>query len=203
MIRTLLLLALTGTTMALTASDASAQWRYRRAWRLGYGASPYYASDSYGYGYSTPYYSTSGYTQGYFNPAPTYASPQTYNSTSGYTPIQPTLPQPMQNNNGIAQAGHATTNGQSSAFLTVWVPSADAELWLGSSTTTSKGIQRQFQSPALEPGQDYVYSVKAKWMENGKPVEQTREVKVRAGQQSTVNFHEIQRENIPTPEKNK
>jgi uncharacterized protein (TIGR03000 family) len=107
------------------------------------------------------------------------------------------------NNNGITQSGYTTTAAQSPAYLTVLVPDANAEIWLGNSATAAKGIQRQFQSPALEPGQDYIYTVKAKWMDNGKPVEQSREVKVRAGQLSTVNFYEAQRENIPAQEKNK
>ena len=72
---------------------------------------------------------------------------------------------------------------------------------LGSSATTQQGIQRTYKSPPLEPGKEYTYTVKARWMMDGKPVEQTREVNVRAGHTSQVNFRDHQAEPVPAPEK--
>ena len=46
-----------------------------------------------------------------------------------------------------------------------------------------------FQSPPMEPGGDYRYVVTARWMENGKMVEQERDVPVKAGQEVTVDFN--------------
>ena len=62
------------------------------------------------------------------------------------------------------------------------VPTADTEIWLGNSKTQSQGMERQYQSPPLESGRDYTYTVKARWTRDGKAVEQTRDVTVRADQ---------------------
>jgi len=47
---------------------------------------------------------------------------------------------------------------------------------------------RAFVSPPLEPNKDYTYDVKAQWMQNGKQTEQTRHVRVHAGERAQVNF---------------
>ena len=52
----------------------------------------------------------------------------------------------------------------------------------------ARGADRSFASPALTPGKTYTYEVKARWMEDGQPVEQTRRVKVEANRTSTVEF---------------
>jgi uncharacterized protein (TIGR03000 family) len=58
----------------------------------------------------------------------------------------------------------------------------DAELWINGSNTKLKGALRQFVSPPLEPAQDYTYEVRARWLENGREVIRTRQLKVRAGE---------------------
>jgi uncharacterized protein (TIGR03000 family) len=199
MIRAILIMTLTGTTLAATAGDAAAQWRYRARGAWGVGVTPYWGTGVY-YSYGYPrygYYGSPYYTYGYstFSPSYAYDSAQNYipptTSTSSYTP-----------QNGVAQAGYTTAgDSQFKATLTVLLPSADADIWLGDTRTITQGMERKFESPALEPGRDYHYTVKARWMVDGKPVEQTRVVPVHAGQSSTVNFRDAISERIPQPDK--
>ena len=45
-----------------------------------------------------------------------------------------------------------------------------------------------FTTPALERDQSYHYTVRARWMKDGKPVEETQRVQVSAGARVTVTF---------------
>jgi uncharacterized protein (TIGR03000 family) len=78
------------------------------------------------------------------------------------------------------------------AHIHVIVP-AGASLWFNGALTTQLGAERDFTSPSLTPGTAFTYEIKARWMQDGRPVEQTREVEVRAGQTTTVDF------NAPAP----
>jgi uncharacterized protein (TIGR03000 family) len=72
-------------------------------------------------------------------------------------------------------------------LIDVRVP-PDAEIWFEGAKTQSTGMFREFVSPALEPGQDYTYQVRARWMENGQEVNKDRELRVRAGNQLALDF---------------
>jgi len=82
--------------------------------------------------------------------------------------------------------------GNTSATLDVKVP-ADARVWVAGQETKQTGSERWFSSPPLTPGKSFAYEVKAEWMENGKKVEQTRNVTVEAGKESLVDFREPSR----------
>ena len=73
------------------------------------------------------------------------------------------------------------------ALVEVRLP-ADADLWFDGHKTAQTGSDRSFRSPALEPGQDYAYDVHARWAAGGKPVDETRQVTVHAGDHVVVNF---------------
>jgi len=75
------------------------------------------------------------------------------------------------------------------ARFTVEVP-ADAEVYLEGIKTRQTGTNRVFVSPRLTPGKQYVYEVRARWMANGNPVEQTKSLMLTAGQRLTVHFPE-------------
>jgi uncharacterized protein (TIGR03000 family) len=70
----------------------------------------------------------------------------------------------------------------------VQVPTADAKLWIEGQQMESQGLERRFVSPPIEPGFSYVYTIRAQWSDNGKPMDQTREVRVRPGERITVDF---------------
>jgi uncharacterized protein (TIGR03000 family) len=51
------------------------------------------------------------------------------------------------------------------------------------------GMERNFTTQPLSAGQEVMYSIRAKWSEAGKDVEQFRAVRVKAGQAATVDFN--------------
>jgi len=73
------------------------------------------------------------------------------------------------------------------AQLIVAVPSG-AEIWLEGAKTQKTGAVRTFESPPLTASLEYSYQVRARWIENGREVEQTRKVMVHAGEKVNVSF---------------
>ena len=72
-------------------------------------------------------------------------------------------------------------------YLDVRVP-ANAEVIVETEKTKQTGPRRSFISPPIPTGRNYVYEIKAKWLENGQEVVRTRQVDVRAGEQVVVDF---------------
>jgi uncharacterized protein (TIGR03000 family) len=131
--------------------------------------SPYYYGSDYGYGYSTPDYS--GYDYGYPSGGTEY-----YGSGSA--------------DPGMDASGYAGADMQSSqntVMLDVNVP-ANAEVFVEGQKTTQTGSRRMFVSPPLTPGRSYTYDIRARWMQNGREVDQTRHVRVQTGQRTRVDF---------------
>jgi uncharacterized protein (TIGR03000 family) len=77
------------------------------------------------------------------------------------------------------------------AVLVLMVP-ADAEVEIeGTKTTTQKGREeRRYQSPPLQFGVKYHYTVKVTWKEEGKDKTLELDVPVRAGEEAKKNFVE-------------
>jgi uncharacterized protein (TIGR03000 family) len=73
------------------------------------------------------------------------------------------------------------------ALLDVRVP-ANAELWFDGYKSKQTGPQREFRTPPLTTGKKYTYTVRAKWVADGKPVEERREVSFTPGQHVKVAF---------------
>lgn len=73
------------------------------------------------------------------------------------------------------------------ATILVRLP-ADAKLTIDGATTRSTEEVRTFLSPPLQAGKEYQYTLRAEVTRDGKKVERSREVTVRAGQQSEVVF---------------
>jgi uncharacterized protein (TIGR03000 family) len=71
--------------------------------------------------------------------------------------------------------------------LTVRVP-ADAEIWFDNTKMTRTGTVREYVTPALTPGQEYSYMVRAHWTAGGRVVDQTHKVSFRPGQSILVDF---------------
>jgi uncharacterized protein (TIGR03000 family) len=86
---------------------------------------------------------------------------------------------------------YASTPAVRHAEVQVQLP-ADAKLYVeGQAVDLSTG-NRKLVSPNLEPGRDYVYTVKAEAVRDGKTVSQTRQVRVRAGHLSQVDFGQLE-----------
>jgi len=79
------------------------------------------------------------------------------------------------------------------ARVTVVVPER-AELWFNDTKTNQTGKRREFATAPLTPGKDFRYRIKARWIEDGKPVELTKAIKVRANSAQTVDFTKMQKE---------
>jgi uncharacterized protein (TIGR03000 family) len=71
----------------------------------------------------------------------------------------------------------------------VRVPKVDAEIWFEGRKTGQTGlIDRRFVSPPLTPGVKYTYEIRVRWFEDRKVTDQTRRVRVHAGERVTVDF---------------
>jgi uncharacterized protein (TIGR03000 family) len=80
-----------------------------------------------------------------------------------------------------------STRPPNEAQIRLRVP-ANAEVWFDGQKTNQTGTVRNFYSPPLTPGQSYRYQVRVRWMQDGRPVEQERIVRVRANSIEDLNF---------------
>jgi uncharacterized protein (TIGR03000 family) len=166
-------------------SGYNSAWSYGRGYYPGY--SNYYGgnySPSYGSYFTPNYLSSSGYN---------YSPDYTYNYTPGYS----SAPAYQYSSSGVTgdvqsfyppASESATPQGDTSAFVKVRVPAEDAEVWFEGSPTKQRGTEREFVSPPLTAGRNYTYEIRARWMENGREMDQTRRVPVRPGERVTVDF---------------
>lgn len=83
--------------------------------------------------------------------------------------------------------GKKTMLDSAPATLVVSVP-AGARLSIGGEATTSTATQRVFVSPALNFGRDYQYTVQAEFQKDGKTVKLSKEVAVKAGEETRISF---------------
>jgi uncharacterized protein (TIGR03000 family) len=161
-----------------------------------YGAMPgYYGYSPYTWGYAPVYstfgsWSNPGYVWGNYNwggysypsyPASSYYSgaPATSYYGSGY---------PAQTGSNYSYGAPDSAQPRNSAMLNVRVPDANADVWVEGKLTQQRGTQREYVSPSLDPDKSYTYQVRARWSENGRDVERTRTVPIRANGTATVDF---------------
>jgi len=123
------------------------------------------------YGYNRGYYYGDG--GAYYDSTPYYSGTPLYGS--GLVPSADSY-------------GYGAATQEMPAQINVQVP-ANAKVWFDGTPTEQTGSNRVFASPALTPGRDYHYTVKAQWREGDKDVTQLRRVDVRAGANVTVDFN--------------
>jgi uncharacterized protein (TIGR03000 family) len=130
----------------------------------------YYGAMRYDGGYGPSWYGTPAY----------YGGPMSYGSTTypgGYAYGRP-----------FDGGGYYEASGiDAPATIVVRLP-ADAKLTIDGSATQSTDSLRTFVSPPLQAGKEYQYTLRAEVTRDGKKVERTREVTVRPGRTSEVNF---------------
>jgi uncharacterized protein (TIGR03000 family) len=144
---------------------------------------PYYAYPTY-YSDLYPDYATPGYASFY-----NYPVTSSYLDTTVRLPEEYAPPMPPADANAAA----ADTTAQ----LTVRVP-ADADIWIDGEVTQQTGAVRKFVSPPLSPG-EYTYQVRARWMQDGRQVVQTRRIPVSPGERRTVDFMQPEADPIAPP----
>jgi uncharacterized protein (TIGR03000 family) len=146
----------------------------------------------YGYGYGGyPGYGYGGYDADYYPPTYGAPDPSMYYAPAGGGG-------PSVYNVGDSSAGGGSRPQDLTAHILVKIP-ADAEVWFGQGKTQQSGAQREFVSPALSPGKDYTYDIKARWMEGGQEVVQTRRVDVTAGAWKVADFTKPAPEAVEPP----
>jgi uncharacterized protein (TIGR03000 family) len=78
-------------------------------------------------------------------------------------------------------------NTRNTAAVRVFLPNPRAGVWFEGQPTRQMGFDRLYISPELQQG-NYVYTVKASWMQNGQEVTREKKVNVRPGQGAMVDF---------------
>jgi uncharacterized protein (TIGR03000 family) len=141
--------------------------------------------------YGTGYYSDYGYAYG---PRMGYEDLYSYSAP----PLEGAPPPPAAMESNEEDIPDSLVENENAALIDMLVPEK-AEVWFDGTKTTQTGVARQFYTPALSPGQDYHYEIRAKWMENGKEVVRTRKILVRAGDHLGVNFLGPRRKPVPPP----
>jgi uncharacterized protein (TIGR03000 family) len=141
------------------------------------GTWPYFWESPYTWGNGSRYPSLiPGRRPGFYNPInPAYLTPP---RAPGYTRAmaQDVKLPPMNQENGLA------------AIIDVKMP-CFGELWVDGFPTEQLGTDRLFRSPPLERGCEYIYVVKARWLDaEGKPVEQSQPVRIHSGERILVVF---------------
>jgi len=148
----------------------------------GYGGYPGYGGYGgyYGRGYGSPYYG--GYYSDYGYPSYGYYNSPNYTSES--------YPSYAQSNVVPSQSFYSGPTPEPNKVLVhIRVPDPEATVWIENTATDQRGFDRVFLSPELESGKQYVYTVKAKWMENnGQERTQEKKVNVQPGRQAIVAF---------------
>ena len=77
------------------------------------------------------------------------------------------------------------------AELTVSVPNAQAQVWVEGRLTSTQGLVRQFATPSLQVGKDYVYDIVVQWTNRaGQTRTERRSVSIHAGDAVQVAIRE-------------
>jgi uncharacterized protein (TIGR03000 family) len=153
-----------------------------------------YATGGYGggyAGYAMPYGSYAGmpayggYTSGYYmpgTPAGTLPAPTDQGIPGGGT----AAPADQGGRRGTSDEDRSKESlAPAPATIQVTLPS-DAKLMIDDYTTRSTSSTRTFVTPPLTPGRDFHYTLKAELQRGTEPVKVSREVTVRAGQETPV-----------------
>jgi uncharacterized protein (TIGR03000 family) len=159
----------------------------------GYGCCGGYGYGGYGYGsmpYAGGYYGYSPYSGSVYSGYAQYGTPMYSGGMPGdygYGVRADQAGRRYYDDRNVEQLGAPRAGGPAPATIVVRLP-ADAKLTIDGSPTTSTDAVRTFISPPLQPGKEYQYTLKAEVMRDGKAVERTRDVTVRAGEPSEVTF---------------
>ncbi len=101
--------------------------------------------------------------------------------------LQPTEPAPVVPTPSSVLPKTSATSAESSGILTVWVP-FDAKVTINGRETSSIGSRREFVSYGLQPGLVYKYVVHAQVIRDGKLLEDTQTITLKAGSIESVAF---------------
>jgi len=160
-------------------------YRYYRPYSYSYFGYPYL----YGYsGYPSTYYSYPSFYPADSYPSPYSAYPSSCDGCQGdYA---------SSSNDYDQDDARPTTDGEyvvsrpvsDVARVEFRLPDPQATIWVQGKEVNSSGTVRQFQTPQLDPTQQYTYTVRAQWHDNGKLFEEQKQVKVQPNALAVVDF---------------
>jgi uncharacterized protein (TIGR03000 family) len=163
--------------------------------RVGIAGTPYYGyypgmSLYYPSYYSYGYYPYGwGYSPGYayYYPRDWYGNPWSLPGTVTTDYAAPTTPYRYGSTD---TSGYYTSGGAASntVKLNVRVPDPDAQVWVEGQLTQQRGRTREYTSPPINPDRNYVYEVRARWVENGRTMDETKRLPANANDSLTVDF---------------
>jgi uncharacterized protein (TIGR03000 family) len=153
---------------------------------LGAYASPYLGAYGNPYNFGANWYpnvsqsiTTAGWAVG--PTAGTAASPRMRSTTPAY-PYAAAVA-------GGTLIGSVSNQPSEPAVIEVTLPDPGAQVWVQEARTKQTGTERRYVSPALTPGSDYVYSIRARWRDpQGQVQVQQQNVLVQAGSEVHVAF---------------
>jgi uncharacterized protein (TIGR03000 family) len=157
-----------------------------------------YPYSTYNYGWTSAYaypYSTNYYTYGY----PSYGI-NSYVAPASWDTSNPQYSQAARDLNTY-RSFYSPSQGGTDAMIKVEVPDPNARVYFDDAPTRQMGTERVFTSPPLDANKSYTYTVRATWMENGREVNRSKDVKVQAGRTAMVDFRDLRENNeaIPNP----
>jgi uncharacterized protein (TIGR03000 family) len=82
------------------------------------------------------------------------------------------------------------SKGETVGRVTVRLPE-DARLFVDGVSCPLTSATRSFETPPLEPGKKYEYTLKAEVMRDGEPYSDSKRVVVQAGKEATVDFGDL------------
>jgi uncharacterized protein (TIGR03000 family) len=98
----------------------------------------------------------------------------------------------VSNAGKIVEGTLAAKSGSEKNFATVEIKAdKDVAIKVNGTATPRKQIEETFKTPELQVGRTYSYSVVAEAMRNGVKVSRTKEITVRAGENTVVDFVEL------------
>jgi uncharacterized protein (TIGR03000 family) len=148
--------------------------------------------DGFGRGFFPGFY---GYGLGYGRSFYGYGGYGIYGVSGGYAPVASGYYGsvvsgyygPSAAPSATVPTGSETATADASAHIRMEVP-ADAEVWIDGAKSVQTRRVRDFVSPLLDPGKSYSYEVRCRWTVDGRAVEQTRKVHIRANAWTAVDF---------------
>jgi uncharacterized protein (TIGR03000 family) len=101
-------------------------------------------------------------------------------------------PGPFLVPNGDVQNVNFQNSEARPAIILVTVPE-NTKVTFNGWTSSSNSTKRRFKTPALQPGKDYAYTLRAEIIRDGQTLVRTHQVVVRAGQETeaTIRFPQI------------
>jgi len=188
--KTFVILSLVALAWVASANDAFAQRFRGGGGGRGVGVGRGGIGISLGTNYGSSYYDGRYYNDGrggYYN------TPHSgwfgYPSNSYYVdPVEIPTFQPQQ----------SFYSDPNAATVTVILSDPNAQVWFDDAATSQRGMERSFQTAPLTQSGG-TYTIKARWTENGRAMDQQRQVQVRPGQSVVVNFRDNPSERLPNP----